>query len=159
MQLVCSWYAVGMQLVCSWYAIGMQLVCSWYAIGMQLVCNWYAVGMQLVCIARGGQRCMHEYQIPPRYFEGPGENAMTGPDQAALETDPRFPSGPWTGFFLQKLIPGRHLMELLLTFSKGNMTGEGRDLVGQFIIRGQHDLADATCHSTKRYAATHALFY
>ena len=33
-----------------------------------------------------------------------------------LETDPRFPSGRWTGFFLQKAVPGRHLMELRLQF-------------------------------------------
>ena len=53
-----------------------------------------------------------------------------------LETDPRFPSGPWTGYFLQRQIPGKHLMELRLTFIKGSMTGEGRDWVGDFVIRG-----------------------
>jgi hypothetical protein len=81
------------------------------------------------------------------------------PDQGAVETDPRFPSGPWTGFFLQKLIPGRNLMELFLTFRQGNMTGEGRDLVGEFIIRGQYDLADGKCHFTKRYLSKHDVFY
>jgi hypothetical protein len=39
------------------------------------------------------------------------------------ETDPRFPSGPWTGYFLQKEIPGKHTMELRLTFRNGEMTG------------------------------------
>ena len=81
------------------------------------------------------------------------------PDQAAPETDPRFPSGPWTGYFLQKLIPGRNLMDLFLTFSQGNMTGEGRDLVGEFIIRGQYDLTDGKCHWTKRYLSKHDVFY
>ena len=33
---------------------------------------------------------------------------MTAPDTSTAETDPRFPSGPWTGFFLQPLVPGRH---------------------------------------------------
>ena len=35
-----------------------------------------------------------------------------------VETDPRFPSGPWIGFFLQKLVPGRHQMELRLTLDR-----------------------------------------
>ena len=48
-------------------------------------------------------------------------------EQTDLETDPRFPSGPWTGFFLQPLVPGRHLMELRLTFRRGEVKGEGRD--------------------------------
>ena len=75
------------------------------------------------------------------------------------ETDPRFPSGPWTGFFLQPLVPGRHLMELQLTFRTGTMTGEGRDWVGSFLIRGRYDLADGKCHWTKRYLAKHDVFY
>ena len=55
-----------------------------------------------------------------------------------LEPDPRFPSGPWTGFFLQRLVPGRHLMELRLTFQHGTITGEGRDWVGEFLVRGKY---------------------
>ena len=55
--------------------------------------------------------------------------------QTDLETDPRFPSGPWTGFFLQPLLPGRHLMELRLTFRHGAMSGDGRDWVGPFVVR------------------------
>jgi hypothetical protein len=38
---------------------------------------------------------------------------------AALETDPRFPSGRWTGFFIQPWIPGRHMMNLDMTFQDG----------------------------------------
>jgi hypothetical protein len=38
------------------------------------------------------------------------EAAMNADPSPTLETDPRFPSGPWTGFFLQKAIPGRHLI-------------------------------------------------
>ena len=76
-----------------------------------------------------------------------------------LETDPRFPSGPWTGFFLQPQLPGRHLMELKLTFRQGSMTGEGRDWVGQFLIRGQYNLKDGKCYWTKRYIGKHDVFY
>jgi hypothetical protein len=76
-----------------------------------------------------------------------------------LETDPRFPSGPWTGFFLQPLLPGRHLMELRLTFRNGSLSGEGRDWVGLFVVRGRYDLADGKCYWTKRYLGKHDVFY
>lgn len=75
------------------------------------------------------------------------------------ETDPRFPSGRWTGFFLQPPIPGRHLMELRLTFRQGELTGEGRDWVGTFTVRGRYSLADGKCHWTKRYLGKHDVFY
>jgi hypothetical protein len=76
-----------------------------------------------------------------------------------LETDPRFPSGPWTGFFLQKSIPGRHMMELRLTFQNGNMTGEGRDWVGHFHIDGHYQITDGKCYWTKKYVGKHDVFY
>jgi hypothetical protein len=84
---------------------------------------------------------------------------MKAPDPTTLETDPRFPSGPWTGYFLQKRLGGKNLMELLLTFSKGVMTGEGRDWVGEFLIRGVYDVSDGKCHWTKRYISKHDVFY
>jgi hypothetical protein len=76
-----------------------------------------------------------------------------------VETDPRFPSGPWTGFFLQRQIPGKHMMDLRLTFKSGAMTGEGRDWVGAFVIRGRYDLTDGKCYWTKRYLGKHDVFY
>ena len=76
-----------------------------------------------------------------------------------LESDPRFPSGPWTGYFLQPGLPGRQLMELHLTFQQNQMTGDGRDCVGEFIVRGQYSLADGKCHWTKRYVGKHDVFY
>lgn len=75
------------------------------------------------------------------------------------ETDPRFPSGPWTGYFLQKSFPGKHLMELRLTFHDGNMTGEGRDWVGPFLVKGRYDLTDGKCYWTKKYVGKHDVFY
>jgi hypothetical protein len=84
---------------------------------------------------------------------------MTTPEQGDLETDPRFPSGPWTGYFLQPIIPGRHLMELRLTFRQGALAGEGRDRVGPFVIRGRYSVADGKCYWTKRYLGKHDVFY
>ena len=80
------------------------------------------------------------------------------PDSLA-ETDPRFPSGPWRGFFLMDHWPGRHHMELLLTFHQGVMTGEGRDRIGSFLIRGKYNLEDGKCHWTKRYIGKHDVAY
>jgi hypothetical protein len=76
-----------------------------------------------------------------------------------FETDPRFPSGPWTGFFLQKAMPGKHTMELRLTFRNGAVNGEGRDWVGKFTIRGQYSVADGRCHWHKQYLRKHGVEY
>ena len=81
------------------------------------------------------------------------------PPESLAETDPRFPSGPWRGFFLMDHWPGRHHMELLLTFRQGVMTGEGRDRIGSFLIRGKYNLDDGKCHWTKRYIGKHDVAY
>jgi hypothetical protein len=56
-------------------------------------------------------------------------------------------------------LPGRHQMELLLTFRQGVMTGEGRDLIGAFLFRGKYNLDDGKCHWTKRYIGKHDVAY
>jgi hypothetical protein len=78
---------------------------------------------------------------------------------AAGETDPRFPSGKWCGFFLQKLLPGRHRMELLLNFDAGVVSGEGRDWVGPFVMRGRYHVEDGKCYWTKSYLNKHDVSY
>jgi hypothetical protein len=91
----------------------------------------------------------------------PPPQPPSGPEsQPPLEeTDPRFPSGPWTGFFLMEHWPGRHQMELHLSFRQGVMTGEGRDRIGPFLIRGRYNLDDGKCHWTKRYIGQHDVAY
>jgi hypothetical protein len=81
------------------------------------------------------------------------------PPPSNSETDPRFPSGPWVGFFLQKAIPGKHQMELRLNFAQGAITGEGRDWVGMFILRGKYDLGNGSCYWNKQYVGKHSVFY
>jgi hypothetical protein len=76
-----------------------------------------------------------------------------------LETDPRFPSGPWAGYFLQRELPGRHLMEMRLTFRDGEFRGEGRDRVGPFTFRGRYSVADGKCQWVKQYLGRHRVFY
>ena len=84
---------------------------------------------------------------------------MSTPRPEDLETDPRFPSGPWTGFFLDRRMRGRQKMELRLTFAHGSLTGDGRDRVGQFVIHGRYAVKDGHCHWTKRYLGAHDVFY
>ena len=82
------------------------------------------------------------------------------PSQEPLvEQDSRFPSGPLKGFFLQRNIPGRHWMELHLTFREGSIRGEGRDWVGQFLITGRYQVNDGKCWWTKRYIGKHDVAY
>jgi hypothetical protein len=81
------------------------------------------------------------------------------PPPPAYETDPRFPSGAWTGFYLQKERPGRQWMELDLNFVNGQIRGEGRDPIGNFIVRGLYTLEDGKCHWSKRYVGRHDVAY
>jgi hypothetical protein len=50
-------------------------------------------------------------------------------------------------------------MELQLTFRNGVLTGEGRDLIGRFIIRGRYQVEDGQCWWTKRYLGKHDVAY
>ncbi len=56
-------------------------------------------------------------------------------------------------------LPGRHTMELHLSFRKGVMSGEGRDMIGPFLIRGQYGVSDGACRWTKRYIGKHDVAY
>lgn len=88
---------------------------------------------------------------------------MAEPDEArpqpAPETDSRFPSGPWKGFFLQPGFVGRQWMDLNLSFSRGTMRGDGRDWVGEFLIRGRYEVETGKCRWTKRYIGKHDIGY
>ncbi len=50
-------------------------------------------------------------------------------------------------------------MELHLTFAQGGLEGEGRDWVGNFVVRGRYNVTDGRCHWTKRYLGKHDVFY
>ncbi|MDB5351567.1 MAG: hypothetical protein JWN86_2814 [Planctomycetota bacterium] len=84
---------------------------------------------------------------------------MERPEITPPTEDARFPSGPWTGFFLQPDLPGRHAMELILTFKDGQVTGDGRDRVGAFLIRGRFQTEDGRCWWTKSYVGLHDVSY
>jgi hypothetical protein len=84
---------------------------------------------------------------------------MSDENPANLESDPRFPSGAWTGFYLQYWMPGRHKTDLDLTWQNGTVTGSGHDRVGAFSINGTYDSVTGECAWTKQYIGKHAVAY
>jgi hypothetical protein len=78
---------------------------------------------------------------------------------SATETDARFPSGQWKGFWLQRGLEGRQWMNLTLEFVNGRIVGEGRDRVGEFLIRGSYELKEGRCTLTKTYPGSHDVDY
>lgn len=76
-----------------------------------------------------------------------------------LETDPRFPSGKWTGFWLQRAYAGRQWMNLELTFAGGAVRGGGSDRVGDFSMAGTYDLTTGACSIVKTYERAHHVAY
>jgi hypothetical protein len=74
------------------------------------------------------------------------------------ETDPRFPSGPWSGFWIQEGM-GRQKMRLSLAFSGGKVSGFGTDIIGRFTFEGTYDLETGRCLMTKQYEGAHSVQY
>lgn len=78
------------------------------------------------------------------------------PDTPQPETDPRFPSGPWIGYYHQS--PSQARQRLGLTFLQGVISGEGRDPAGQFAVRGSYDIGSGRATLKKTYT-THTVEY
>jgi hypothetical protein len=76
-----------------------------------------------------------------------------------MGVDSRFPSGPWTGFFLQYWLPGRHRTDLALACQNGVLTGTGSDRVGPYTVDGTYDPATGHCEWTKQYLGKHRVAY
>jgi hypothetical protein len=79
-------------------------------------------------------------------------------DLRATEKDHRFPSGPWTGFWMQRGY-GKNKMALHLCFREGLVSGAGGDAVGRFAMRGTYDLATGNCQLIKQYERAHRIEY
>ncbi|HLU39057.1 MAG TPA: hypothetical protein VK081_06705 [Planctomycetota bacterium] len=69
----------------------------------------------------------------------------------------RFPSGPWTGFYLDPRQPGQHRTDLDLSFYRGKIAGSGSDKAGAFTITGRYS-EDGEVRWSKSYAG-HAVTY
>ena len=62
------------------------------------------------------------------------------PDVPTCETDDRFPSGTWVGYFIQW--NSRSRTELDLFFKDGLISGAGAAWVGEFIVKGRYQIDD-----------------
>lgn len=82
------------------------------------------------------------------------------PPPPTTETDPRFPSGRWVGFWLQPPLRGRQYMNPLhLSFAAGRVTGHGSDCIGDFELNGSYNLQDGRCLIVKQYLGAHSVKY
>jgi hypothetical protein len=89
-----------------------------------------------------------------------GKSEREKPMQGA-EQDERFPSGPWTGFWVQRPeYPNRQWMrDLQLTFKDGRVAGLGSDSVGDFSFVGTYDLKTGAVVLHKQYERAHGVRY
>lgn len=75
----------------------------------------------------------------------------------SAETDDRFPSGPWTGYYVQQGQRGQQ--DLILNFRDGEAEGSGSDAGGDFLVQGRYDADRARCTLTKTYPGSHEVEY
>src|SRR3712207_4995313 len=91
--------------------------------------------------------------------ESPESGHGDAPARGA-ETDERFPSGAWVGFWLQRGLSGRQWMrDLWLHFGGGRVSGAGRDWVGDFLIRGTYEVEAGAVRLWKQYVGEHVVTY
>lgn len=69
-----------------------------------------------------------------------------------------FHSGKWKGHWEQKGFGRQAMRPLLLTFTAGEIAGEGQDLLGEFIFIGTYD-PHGIIRMVKHYVGKHAVFY
>lgn len=74
-----------------------------------------------------------------------------------VETDPRFPSGPWRGYWDQSLVRG--WMDLQFTFAAGRISGWGHDALGDFVVSGRYDLSTGQVTFEKLIINRHLVNY
>lgn len=70
-------------------------------------------------------------------------------EKSAPETDPRFPSGRWKGYFIQWGVRG--WQDLILNFSNGTIDGTAVDKGGECDVKGTYDLSNGAVSLVKIY--------
>lgn len=71
----------------------------------------------------------------------------------------KFPSGPWVGFYTYSRHSKKYMMDLVLEFKGGKMTGDGADGIGLFVISGHYSVQSGECSWVKQYIGRHAVDY
>jgi len=74
-------------------------------------------------------------------------------------SDHPFPSGQWVGFYTNAGSLRQYLMDLMLEFKNGVMTGEGADGIGFFMVSGNYSEQNGECGWVKQYVGRHAVDY
>jgi hypothetical protein len=74
-------------------------------------------------------------------------------------SDCQFPSGQWFGFYTYSGHARRFLMDLVLEFKDGTISGEGADGIGLFVISGSYSTSNGECSWIKQYVGRHAVDY
>lgn len=74
-------------------------------------------------------------------------------------SDLSFPSGQWVGFYTYANRTQRYLMDLVLEFRDGTISGEGADGIGFFGIDGHYCAREGDCTWIKTYFGRHSVEY
>ena len=74
-------------------------------------------------------------------------------------SEANFPSGQWVGFYTYTGYGKRFLMDLMLTFRRGLISGEGADGIGLFGVQGRYYPREGECFWTKTYFGRHSVQY
>lgn len=70
-----------------------------------------------------------------------------------------FSSGQWVGFYTYSGFANQFLMDLILEFKQGVISGEGHDGVGGFVISGVYSTETRECSWKKMYVGRHTVDY
>ncbi len=69
-----------------------------------------------------------------------------------------YASGLWNGYWEQPGLGRQPMVDFQLRFADGAVTGEGRDMVGEFMIHGNYD-DRGSIELVKQYVGKHRVFY
>src|SRR5438445_909458 len=70
-----------------------------------------------------------------------------------------YPSGQWEGFWQQHSLGRQSMTAFSLRFEAGEVSGEGRDVVGPFTFTGAYDIRTGTLAMVKQYRGKHRVAY
>src|SRR5262245_14883555 len=75
------------------------------------------------------------------------------------EEQPMYPSGRWEGFWVQQHWGRQPMTPFTLRFADGEVTGDGKDVVGRFTFSGTYDQATGAVRMVKHYIGKHQVLY
>lgn len=70
-----------------------------------------------------------------------------------------YPTGRWEGFWYQQHFGRQSMTEFTLRFRHGEVSGEGRDVIGPFLFSGEYDESSGRVRIVKQYIGRHQVLY